>query len=152
MGYSGKSFRFSEFRDDPRFWHARTVHTNIRGITKTNPDGTERQEIIRKWCGSGDALYLARERNNPAHPNAIRVFRVVCPDGPDNPHVGEQLGYVSHELADDLAPDMDERGFILLAKILNVTGGEDGRNLGVNIQIEAYRPALLGPVIVRLSV
>jgi hypothetical protein len=47
---------------------------------------------------------------------------------------------------------MDEHGFILLAKILNVTGGEDGQSVGVNIQIEAYRPALLGTVIVRLSV
>jgi hypothetical protein len=80
------------------------------------------------------------------------VLRVVCPDGLDDPHVGEQLGYVSRELAGDLAPDMDEHGFILFAKILNVTGGEDGHNLGVNIQIEAYRPAVVGPVIVRLSV
>jgi hypothetical protein len=152
MRYTGKSFPFSEFRDDSRFWHARTIHTKIRGVTKTNPDGTDRQEIISKWCGCGDALYLARERGNPVHANAIQVLRVVCPDGPDDPHVGEQLGYVSHELADDLAPDMDEHGFVLLAKILEVTGAEDGHSLGVNIQIEAYRPALLGPVIVRLSV
>jgi hypothetical protein len=41
------------FRDDSRFWHARTIHTKIRGVTKTNPDGTDRQEIISKWCGCG---------------------------------------------------------------------------------------------------
>lgn len=152
MRYTGKSFPFSNFRDDSRYWHARTVHTKIRGVTKTNPDGIDRQDIIREWCRSGDALYLLRERSNPAHPNAIQVRRLVCPDDPDDPHVGEQLGYVSHELADDLAPEMDEHGFVLFAKILEVTGGEDGHILGVNIQIEAYRPALLGPVMVRLSV
>jgi hypothetical protein len=99
MRYTGKSFPFSEFRDDSRFWHARTIHTNIEGVTKTNPDGTDRQEIISKLCGCGDALYLARERGNPVHPNAIQVLWLVCPDCPDHAHVGEQLGYVSHELA-----------------------------------------------------
>jgi hypothetical protein len=57
------------------------------------------------------------------------------------PKLGEQIGYLSHELAEDLAPMMDNHGHVLLAKILNVTGHEDGHSPGVNIQIEEYKPA-----------
>ena len=35
---------------------------------------------------------------------------------------------------------MDDKGFVLIAWIMNVTG-DDGDILGVNIQIEEYRPA-----------
>jgi hypothetical protein len=79
------------------------------------------------------------EPNNPVDPNAIVVRRVVCSDVPDKPRLGEQLGYLSRELAEKLAPQMDN-GNVLFAWIKTVTGGEDGRSLGVNIQIEEYRP------------
>jgi hypothetical protein len=92
-------------------------------------------------CDCGDALYLVREPNNPADPNAIRVFRVVCTDEPDEPRVGEQLGYLSRELAEELAPKMYKDGFVFMAHILQVTGGENGRSFGLNIQVEEYRPA-----------
>jgi hypothetical protein len=138
---SGKSYPFSDFQDDPRFPHVRSIRTKIRGVTKRNIDGADRQRIIRKWCDSGDALYLAREPNNPRDRNAIRVLRVVCADVADKPTVGEQLGYLSRELAEELAPRMDEHVLVLLAKILNVTGRERGHALGVNIQIEEYECA-----------
>jgi hypothetical protein len=138
---NGKSYPFSEVINDANFPNVRSIHTKIRGVTKENPDGANRQRIIRQWCHSGDALFLVRERNNPAHPNAIQVRRIVYSDVPDKPRLGEQLGYVSHELAEELAPKMDDDGFVLMAWIMNVTGGEDDKNLGVNIQIEEYRPA-----------
>jgi hypothetical protein len=65
---------------------------------------------------------------------------MVCDDLPDNPQLGEQLGYLSRDLAQEFAPRMDDDGFVLIAEISNVTGGEDGENLGVNIEIAVYMP------------
>ena len=138
---TGKSFPFSEFQDNERFRHVRSIRTKIRGVTKRNLDGADRQRIIRKWCDSGDALHLAREPNNPRDPNAIRVLRIVCTDLPERITVGEQLGYLSRELAEELAPRMDARVLVLLAKILHITGREGGYALGVNIQVEEYECA-----------
>jgi HIRAN domain len=92
-------------------------------------------------CQCGDALFLEREANNPVDGNAIRVRRIVYTDVPDKPRLGQQLGYLSRELAADLAPSMDKHGFVLFAKIIEVTGGENGESLGVNIQVEEYKPA-----------
>jgi hypothetical protein len=126
--------------DDPNFPHVRSIHTKIRGVTKENPDGVSRQQIISHCCRLGDALFLVREPNNPVDRNAIQVKRIVCSDVPDKPRLGEQLGYLSRELAEELAPNMDEHGFVLMAWIMNVTGGEDDECLGVNIQVEEYKP------------
>jgi HIRAN domain len=141
IAYHGNSYPSSEILPDPRFPHLRSIHTKIRGVTYTNPDGADRQKIIQQWCHSGDALWLYREPENPADCNAIAVRRVVCSDAPDNPRVEEQLGYLSRELAEELAPDMDKRGHILMAHIMEVTGGDGGHSLGVNIQVEEYIPA-----------
>jgi hypothetical protein len=133
-----KSYPFSELQDDPRYPHVRSLRTKIRGVTKQNDDGVYRQDIIITCCKCGDALFLEREPNNPVDVNAIRVRRIVCTD---KPRLGEQLGYLSRELAEDLAPRMDKHGFVLFAQIIQVTGGENGESLGVNIQIEEYEPA-----------
>jgi len=135
----GKAYPFSEINEDPNFPHVRTIRTKIRGVSKRNPDGASRQTIIRDWCSSGDALYLIREPRNPVDPNAIQVRRIVRADLPDKPRLGEQLGYVSRDLAEKLAPEMDE-GFVLFAQITAVTGGDDGRSFGVNVRIEEYEP------------
>ena len=91
-------------------------------------------------CRCGDALFLEREPNNPVDANAIRLRRIVCTDALDNPRLGEQLGYLSRELAEDLAHNIDKHGFVLFAKIVEVTGGENRESLGVNIKIEEYKP------------
>jgi HIRAN domain len=141
--HPSNSFRFSELQDDPNFPHAGSIHTKIRGVTKENPDRTKRQRIIRTCCKTGDALLLVREPNNPFDSNAIQVRRLLeFPENVQQRHrLGEQIGYISRELAEDLAPRMDKEGFILFAWIMEVTGGEHGESLGVNIQIEKYRPA-----------
>jgi HIRAN domain len=133
------SYPFSEVLPDPNFPHVRTIHTKIRGVSKSNPDGMSRQEIIRSRCHAGNALCLVRERDNPVDSNAVQVRRIVRME-PDKPRLGEQLGYVSRELAEDLAPLLDRGMVVMLAQILNVTG-ENRETLGVNIQIEEYKPA-----------
>ena len=138
--HNEKSYPWSEIRDDPNLPHVRSIHTKIRGVKQTNADGGCRQTVIRLWCQPGDALYFAREPRNQFDRNAIQVRRVVCSGDPSHPRLGEQLGYLSRELAEELAPTMDKQGFVLMGKIVNVTGGHDGESYGVNIQVEEYMP------------
>jgi hypothetical protein len=137
---SDRSFPSSEFKDDERLVHVRTIRTKIRGVTKRNADGTDRQRIIERRCHIGDALYLRREPSNPVDRCAIQVRRVVCSDVPDNPRLAEHLGYLSRELAQELAPRIDGQGHILIGEIIEVTGGDNTHSFGVNIQIKEYKP------------
>ena len=66
---------------------------------------------------------------------------MVCSDVPDKPRIGEQLGYLSRELAEEFAPRMDTDGFVLMAEILDVSGGHDGESVGVNFEMSVYMPA-----------
>jgi hypothetical protein len=135
---SPPSFLFSEFKG-PAHTHIRTIHTNIRGVSFENSDGTSRQQIIRSFCHPGDALFLIRERGNPVDPNAIGVVR-ICRGFDGRAAFTEQLGYLSKEIARDLRPFFDE-GPVGFAEIVEVTGdltGQDGSCVGVNIRAEIY--------------
>jgi hypothetical protein len=83
----------------------------------------------------------ARTEKSPFDPNAIQVRRIIYADSQDKKGLGEQLGYVSRELAEKLTPKMDKDGFVLMVRIMEITGVEGCENFGVNIQIEEYRPA-----------
>lgn len=88
-----------------------------------NDDGSSRQAIL-KTCSSGDPLVLKREPKNKYDRNAIAVFRGT-----------DQLGYLSKEVAEELAKVMDS-GKELTANILEISGGEKGKpTLGCNVQI-----------------
>jgi hypothetical protein len=141
QSYTGTSYRFSEILPDPNFPQVRSVHSKIRGVTKRNSDRSDRQRIIRQSCHAGDALCFVREPNNPVDRNAIQIRRVVCSDVPDKPRIGEQLGYLSRELAEEFAPRIDGKGVALMAEILNVSGGYDGESVGVNFEMSVYMPA-----------
>lgn len=136
---SAASFRFSEIVPDPNYPCARTIHTKIRGVSHQNPDGASRQRIIRSSCHTGDALFLVRQPGNPADPNAVMIGR-AC-EGADGPIRGEQLGYLSRDLASDLAPVLDRGKVVMIAEILELTGDitcTEGGNVGVNIRVEVY--------------
>ncbi len=101
-----------------------TIKTKIVGVTFSNPGGKSRQKLLKR-CKKGDALLLIREPKNRYDRNAIKV----CTQS------HKQLGYISRELAEDMAPLMDE-GNRASAQILNVTGESTlGCNLGCNIEI-----------------
>jgi hypothetical protein len=138
---TGTSYRFSEILPDPKLPQVRSIRSKIRGVSKRNADGSDRQSIVRQSCQSGDALCFVREPNNPVDRHAIQVRRIVCSDVPDKPHIGEQLGYLSRELAEEFAPRMDEEGFVLMAEILELTGGHHGESVGVNFEMSVYMPA-----------
>lgn len=99
------------------------IRTKVRGVTRG-----KRQEIIEKHMEDGDDLFLEREPDNIANPNAIAVHLWPADE--------EKIGYLSDELADELAPLMDVGQFID-ASVLEVTGRDKG-TLGVNIQLSVY--------------
>jgi len=84
---------------------------------------------------------LARQPRNPADPNAIGVIRICR--GPDGDATfSEQLGYLSREIARELAPLFDE-GPVGYAEIIEVTGDlatQDDCFVGANIRAEIFMP------------
>ena len=93
------------------------IYTKIRGISK-HQDET-------KKCKAGDPLFAFREPNNEFDENAIAIMSVRM----------KKLGYLSADLAEDIAPLMDD-GVGLEFTIEEITGGEDGKAIGCNITIE----------------
>lgn len=100
-----------------------SIKTKLAGVTMKNDDGSSRQAFL-KTCNSGDPLVLKREPKNKYDRNAIAVFRGT-----------DQLGYLSKEVAEELAKVLDS-GKELTAEILEITGGEKGKpTRGCNIEI-----------------
>ncbi len=146
----GASVAFSEIEPDPNLPVANTIRTKIRGVSFNNPDGTSRELIIQTCCHEGDALGLVRDKANKHDRNAIAVARIVYTGDGDHVRFGEQLGYLSRELAEQLAPALDS-GQVCFARILNLTGdreidvdGDDGYSAGVNIEIVEYERVAAG--------
>ena len=88
----------------------RKFRTTIRGVTKRNPEGTERQPAVQQ-LRRDEELKLVRERDNPFDKWAIAVFTLA----------GNQLGYLP---AGDmrLANHMDMGGTVT-AKVVTLRGG-----------------------------
>lgn len=103
------------FQPSSSFNHS--FHSKIVGVTFNG-----RQRFI-PGLRTGEELQVKRESWNPYDKNAIAVY-----DGR-----GNQLGYISKELASDLAPKMDG-GVQYRISVASVTGG-NGYSYGVNILI-----------------
>jgi hypothetical protein len=102
-----------------------TIYSKLQGVTRTNRDGTNRQEIISELCYQGQQLLLMRAPNQ-YNENNLDVY------------VTYQVGQVSPELADLLAPILDEGG-IVRAYVTEITGGsEDKPTHGVNVSFTIY--------------
>ena len=98
----------------------KTIRTKAVGVTKGN-----RQETIER-LSSGDMLELEREPDNPYDENAIKVL-----------DLDDDIGYLSRELAAEIAPIMDSYNQMVTAEVTNITG-QDKDTLGVNILITIY--------------
>ena len=102
-----------------------TIYSKLQGVTRTNRDGTNRQEIITELCYQGQQLVLMRSPNSYSH-NNLDIY------------VAYQVGHVNPELADLLAPILDEGGLVR-AQITDITGGtEEKPTRGVNIEFTIY--------------
>jgi len=109
-----------------------SFHTSVRGVSHDNPDGSSRQRLIRK-CRPGQELLLIRDPKNKFDSDAI----MVCLKG-GLLRSRKQLGFLSAELAAEMAPEMDA-GNEFHATASEVTGGEGflwwKKLHGLNIQV-----------------
>jgi hypothetical protein len=114
---------------------SKTIKTKVVGVSRPNDDGHSRQSIIRDFVEPDDYLNLEREEDNVYNENAIAVH--VSPI--ESIDYDDKIGYIRDELANELAPLMDS-GHRILCQVLDVTGGEEGKSLGVNIELTIYTP------------
>lgn len=103
---------YAGIEDAPNF------HTKLAGVTFEG-----RQEIVGR-VDAGMPLRLERQPDNPFDPNAIALFEPR----------GEQIGFLNRRLAGALAPALDA-GVVYDVVVTEVTGGEEGRSLGVNVLV-----------------
>ena len=102
-----------------------TIFSKLQGVTRTNKDGTNRQEIIAELCYQGQQLLLMRAPNQYSQ-NNLDVY------------VAYQVGHVNPELAELLAPVLNEGGYVR-AHITEITGGSDDKpTRGVNVSFTIY--------------
>lgn len=103
-------------------------HTKVVGVSFCNPNGVNRQKILRKLTTIPQeqiAVYFKREPDNPVDTNAIKVVVTVAGRG------AATLGYLNQDLAYRIASEIDS-GKIAFVIFEGVTGiGMD--NLGCNI-------------------
>ena len=98
--------------------YGRVITTKVVGVTFEN-----RQEVVAK-LRLGDQVWLEREAFNRYDKNAIKVIR----------NNGEQIGYLSRQLALSLAPLMDRLGSPIEGRVYLLTGSRyDDYSLGVVI-------------------
>lgn len=92
------------------------IETAIAGVTHNNDNGTSRQVIIR-LCKVNDPLNLKHEAVEQ-DANAVKVLRGK----------GDQVGFLSRELAAEIAPLLDQ-GEIIHAEVVKKTrfAGTDGK-------------------------
>ena len=99
------------------------MKTKIVGVTYDNPDGTNRQNILRRMKDKGcedERLTFVHEKNNPRDPNAVMILNKK----------NECLGY-----AESVAAMLDDE-LDVHAYIINFTGGTASRPaIGCNIDI-----------------
>lgn len=95
-----------------------SIRTKVVGVTFQNDDGTDRQELLA-LVSPGDTLDLEPYKYNGA-PAMKVVHAVGC------------IGNLKAELAADLCKN---EYITYTAEVLEVTGGEDGKTYGCNIEI-----------------
>lgn len=93
--------------------------TKVAGVTFEG-----RQEVIARF-EDDEPLMLRRDPLNEFDASAIGVYA---------PRFETQIGFLNRDLAAVLAPALDE-GAEYVVKLGSVTGGDDGRSYGVNIEI-----------------
>jgi hypothetical protein len=112
------------------------IHSRVYGSVSDNPDGSNRQWNIQKYCSAGKKLILIPEHDNEFDKYAIGVWVesrfLLVKTGL------HQIGYINADLSEELNNHMTSKGRVS-ARINEVTGGSGAKtNIGVNILIEKY--------------
>lgn len=92
-------------------------YSKLAGVSYDN------RQFYLSRCNRGDQLTLIREPDNLYDRNAIAVY-----------HHNVQLGFIKKNLAEKLAPYLDQ-GHHIICTIAEITGG-DGYLYGANIRID----------------
>ena len=92
--------------------------TKVMGVTFEGRQGTV-QSLV-----AGQELLVVRDRTNAVDANAIALKTTA----------GLQVGYLRRQIAAEIAPVMDT-GVVYEAFVSAVTGGDDGRSYGANIEV-----------------
>lgn len=105
----------------------RIVTTRVVGVSFE-----DRQEVIAR-LHIGDHIWVDQELDNPHDPHAIMVSR----------NNGEQIGYLSRHLAENLSPYFEKYGKPVIGKVRLLTGSAyDGYSLGVVISFKVPKLTL----------
>ncbi len=97
---------------------AESFHTKLAGVTFEG-----RQDVLSR-LSPGTPLRLDRQPANEHDPNAVALFDPF----------GDQVGFFNRRLAAALAPVIDA-GQSYDVEVTEVTGGDEGRSLGVNVLV-----------------
>ncbi|HEY2783958.1 MAG TPA: HIRAN domain-containing protein, partial [Fimbriiglobus sp.] len=96
----------------------------VAGVTFSNDDGSERQEIIQR-CSVGEQLTLRHDAYNAYSMFATQVLRSN----------GEQLGHAPEYLAERICIELEE-GYNPTGILKNITGGTWDKPIrGVNFAV-----------------
>lgn len=110
------------------------IRSKVAGVSYKNDNGTDRQDIIRRFCRAGTPIGLKREPHNPYSLYAVSVWvrgRALLFVETDL-----QIGYLSNEVARKVAPRLDA-GQPVYARVSEITGGSrDKPTRGVNLEIK----------------
>jgi HIRAN domain len=99
----------------------------VAGESQRNPDGTWRQDIIRR-CTAGDPVELVPESGNVHDPNAVKVM-----------HDLGLIGYIPRANAARFAIEIDD-GCVVTASIHEIIGRDKG-TLGVVLRVLVEDPS-----------
>ncbi len=97
---------------------AESFHTKLAGVTFEG-----RQDVLARLA-LGTPLRLERQPSNEHDTNAIALFDPF----------GDQVGFFNRRLSAALAPVIDS-GTTYDVEVTDVTGGDEGRSLGVNVLV-----------------
>lgn len=114
-------------RDYDGILDADAFYTKLVGVTFEN-----RQEAIAK-LENNEILVLRRDPLNEYDSSAIGVYA---------PRLDKQIGFLNKELASTLAPAIDSGEEYLIA-LGSITGGDNGRSRGVNVELSRTQTAAL---------
>lgn len=99
---------------------AQSFYTKVVGVTFEG-----RQGVVSS-LEAGTPVELRRQPHNPVDPQAIAVTTLA----------GQQIGFLRKQIAAELSPCIDAGTARYTATVTEVTGGRDGRSLGVNLQVK----------------
>ena len=101
-----------------------TIGEAMRFQTKVVGVSFEGRQAIVSTLRAGQELLVARQPGNAFDANAIAISTLT----------GQQVGFLRRQIAAHLAPLLDE-GVHYQAFVSNVTGGDEGRSYGANIEV-----------------